>query len=620
MRLNCRVLVLVFFLLFRCFVKGETHDSTRVMELNDKSWEYSSYDFNKATKLANEAIVISEKIGYTKGIATAYNRIGLAFDYKGDYQNAFEYYNRALEIFEQIKDSSEIATTFNNIGTSFYCQANYVDAHDYYLKSLSIREKIDDLKGIAQSHNNIGLIFRVQKKYEKAIESYGRSISIRKKINDEEGIMYAEQNIGVAFEKITQYDSALIHYSNALSIAEKLKDSLTMASNLINKSMANKFLGNFEIAIQQATTAEQILRKISNQHTLAYSLASIGELYLEMKQYGKALYYELESLELAQILGRKDLEQSCCKVISKIYEETDEYKKALEYHQLYSSIKDSIISEKTNNQLNELQTKYETVKKEQQISNLKEEKLIESQRKSLYFGIAASLLFLVIIIILLLRQNKLKAKEHAIMLQQKMLRSQMNPHFIFNALGSIQTYIFNNKPEKAIYYLSNFSTLMRDILEASVHEFIPIQQDSNIIKNYLLLQQLRYEDKFNYEITVNGDTENLQIPPMLTQPFIENAVKHGVGEMEIGGIIQVVYNIDNENVVVKITDNGKGINSTVQKDRNHRSYAISLTKQRLDLVGKDCNVEIASPVFENNTGTKVTITIAKQICINELYE
>ena len=142
-----------------------------------------------------------------------------------------------------------------------------------------------------------------------------------------------------------------------------------------------------------------------------------------------------------------------------------------------------------------------------------------------------------------------------------------------------------------------------------------MEQDIAIAENYLLLQQLRYDDKFSYRVDTKGEIESFQLPPMLTQPFIENAVKHGVGEMQLGGEINVCYNVEDENIIIEITDNGLGINNDEKSKNNHKSYAISLTKERLDIVGKGSKVVLISPISESG-GTKVILTIAKELCLS----
>ena len=594
-------------------------DSVTVNKLLVQSKEYCPLDFGKAHKLASEALRISKKISYERGIATSYNYLGLAYEYEGNYDIGFEYYTKSIETWQKLGDKKGEAACLNALGGSFYYQGNYVKAKEYYLQSLNLREEINDLAGIGQCLNNLGLIFRVQKEYEKAKAYYLRSIAIKNKNKDIQGVMYAQQNLGFVFENINSLDSAIFYYTKSLNNAMQLADSITVASNLINISQVNRILGNLQIALSSSEKAEMILRKTNDRNTLAYCLESIGETFYKLNEYKKAKEYIYESLDLALNLKRKELIQNCYLALSKTYSQTGEFELAYNFHIKFEAIKDSIIGNKSISQLNELQTKYETVKKEQQIDSLIQEKRIKSQRMSILFGIAMLLLLSLIVIFLLLKQSKLKSKEHAMQLRQKLLRTQMNPHFIFNALGSIQSYIFYNKTKEAINYLSKFSILMRDILEGSMYDFIPMEQDIAIVENYLLLQQLRHEDKFIYKIESSDDISSFQIPPMLTQPFVENAVKHGVGKMKSGGKICIDYKIEDKNIIINIADNGPGLNNNALQDNKHKSHAISLTKQRLAIFGKGCYVKMKSPIYADGTGTEITINITKKQGVNNLY-
>ncbi len=616
----------LFFMIHSCQRSSQTSipgnmetEKELIDSLNELSWELSPTNFKKSLSLANKALIKSQNISYTSGIALSYLRIGLAYDYEGDYTEAFDNYYKSLKLWQEIGDQKQIATTYNNIGTSYYIQADYVNAMKYCLMSLKIREDLNDMKDVAQSLNNLGLIFRVQERYDEAISIYSKSIDIRTKIHDITGVMYAEQNIGVAYEKKGVPDSALYHYNFALKLAGELNDSISLASNLSNTSNIYKIVGNYSAAVKNGLRAEKILRKINDRETLSYVAESLGELYFKINNYSLAYRYTIESLELAKKLGRKELELNCYNLLAKIHSTSGDFNKAYNLKSLAASIKDSILNEESTRQLNELQTQYETSKKEQQIETLTHEKLIESQRKSIAFILATVMLLTVIVVILLFNQNKLKAQRESAILKQKMLRSQMNPHFIFNALGSVQSFIFYNKPDEAMSFLSNFSKLMRDILEGSINDFIPFEQDIAIIENYLMLEQLRYQGRFTYKINVKGEIANLQIPPMLTQPFIENAVKHGVGPMEQNGKIDIIYTINSRDIIIEIMDNGSGIKQLPDK-QDHKSYAILLTRQRLNILGKGCNINVESPINTEQFGTKVTLRLPLQICKNEFYD
>lgn len=203
-------------------------------------------------------------------------------------------------------------------------------------------------------------------------------------------------------------------------------------------------------------------------------------------------------------------------------------------------------------------------------------------------------LALTIIFIIKYREKKIIEKNQFQLLEQKLLRSQMNPHFIFNSLSSIQSFIFENNPIEAGSYLSRFAELIRSILYNSREEFITIEKEIKTLQNYLDLQQLRYNKKFDYILDVDPliQPDVIQIPPMLAQPFIENAIEHGIMHLEEQGFISVSFTLmaEKDSVLLLIEDNGIGIKASKkiksEKPKTHTSLATVIANERIDIFNK----------------------------------
>lgn len=219
-------------------------------------------------------------------------------------------------------------------------------------------------------------------------------------------------------------------------------------------------------------------------------------------------------------------------------------------------------------------------------------------------------------------QKKLQLEMDVVELEQKALRLQMNPHFIFNALNSIQSQIGTDNEQAARYYLAKFSRLMRQILDNSRNTVITLEEEVNTLENYLLIEKFCNGDRFDYKIIVDENLEKdyIKIPPMLLQPFVENAIKHGLKYIDgKRGIIEVGFTEKNGLLECSVTDNGIGrikaeeLNKT-SKETYHKSTALLVTQERLDLLKEDKNVrslEIIDLYNEqgNATGTKVIVRI-----------
>ncbi|MBC7125480.1 MAG: histidine kinase, partial [Bacteroidales bacterium] len=237
-------------------------------------------------------------------------------------------------------------------------------------------------------------------------------------------------------------------------------------------------------------------------------------------------------------------------------------------------------------------------------------------------GFRSSILIVLISIgsfILMLYINQLKARESSVVLEQKLLASQMNPHFIFNTLSAIQNYIYNKDSEDAGNYLANFSMLVRLILENSRAEWITIDQEIKTIKLYLILQQLRFPNKFEYEIDVDPiiNKKFLNIPPMLVQPFIENSIEHGIMHKKTMGNILIIFKLVDELIQIEVIDDGIGLKKSEMINRNreqHTSLATQITRERLSNLKRKFNERIGITVcdreeVEGKNGVRVTLFV-----------
>lgn len=230
-----------------------------------------------------------------------------------------------------------------------------------------------------------------------------------------------------------------------------------------------------------------------------------------------------------------------------------------------------------------------------------------------------------------LRMFELQQKLQNMTLNQKLLRLQMNPHFIFNSLSSIQAFIYSNEQHLAGQYLADFARLIRLILENSRHELITLEREIETIKLYMKLQQLRFENSFDFDVVVDPeiDTETCFVPPMLTQPFLENAVEHGIKTLLIKGKIELVYDRAPATIQVKIIDNGIGLTASGKINQNsklqHESLSIMICKERLALIEKKSGIKIAFEVKEmrnqdETKGTFVYFEIPANLNKSNYYE
>ncbi len=281
-----------------------------------------------------------------------------------------------------------------------------------------------------------------------------------------------------------------------------------------------------------------------------------------------------------------------------------------EYRKLYESENARAIAE--------MSTVYQLQAKDKSINSLNETvgitiSRLESNRLWLLISTLAALLSISTVLFLYYfqKQRKLRNEKEKAQLEQRLLRTQMEPHFIFNTLSALQSFVRFNEKEKTLKYLNQFGRLLRSSLELSRESQVPLNEEIETLENYLSLQQMRYDDAFSYNIYIDEeeDIESIFLLPMLIQPFVENAIMHGFDQNKKDGQLNISFEVRDQVLLVSIQDNGKGI-SAEQKDPGRRSLSTAISKERLEILAK----ESAQPAgFTINStageGTLVVITI-----------
>ncbi len=205
-------------------------------------------------------------------------------------------------------------------------------------------------------------------------------------------------------------------------------------------------------------------------------------------------------------------------------------------------------------------------------------------------------------------KNTFQIQQEIVSLEKEALQAQMNPHFIFNCLNSIQNFIMDNEKEMAMDYLSTFAVLIRQNLQASVERRVLLPQEVSMLENYLSLEKLRFKSKFDYRIDTSDifDKDSIYLPPMMIQPYIENAIIHAMKGLDSGGLISITFLKESKDIKVIIKDNGNGMSGS-QIQKSYKSFGMSITQKRLahNIRTTDQPLDIVS----NSSGTTITIKI-----------
>lgn len=390
-------------------------------------------------------------------------------------------------------------------------------------------------------------------------------------------------------------------------------------------------------AVQKFNSAIVEYETVGNIYGIQRVYQELSDVFFRQKQYGKALTYILKARELLTSINEVMEATLLLKKIAAIHNVQGDKTKAYSVLHRYVTLRDSlqladirldVLMQQQQNKVDErerlitLQSdslKIQQKEQEYTTTMLENIKLKNNLKTYIIIGFVSLIVLGGLIIFFKWNQNLIQQRQREAEMNQTLLRTQMNPHFVFNAMSVIQSYIYDNDTKNSTKFLVNFSKLMRLILENSSKEFIPMEIEHEILEKYLNVQKLRFEDRFNFHIFTEEDLENgeILIPPMITQPFIENAIEHGQLHLKEDGFIEINFKkISDKLIEIKVIDNGIGRKKAAEmsnKPHSHKSMAISITKERIESLNKKYKT-VGKLLFEDynkeqGTGTVVTITI-----------
>jgi len=607
------------------------HDTTRlyiVANLVDQHYLNDDYDqWNEVMgKLALKSLKRKNnkelRKKYTTYLAAYYNNLGALHYRRRNVIQANGSFDKSIALFKSIKVYNEMSYAMIAKGIFLASINDYEKAISCCFEALKYFEKDKNPDGISYAYASLGAIYSNLNEHRKAITYYQKGLHLAEKHHRGTPEDYNVQselnaNCGSAYFLLKDYGRALDYFSKALNDAKKSGDSITTSIVLTKIARLKTEESKFDEAEKKLKEA---LSFNDNTTTLAVIYVRFGELYYKRKMFPKADFYLTKGLDLAINAKSSELQEQAAELLFKLNREQNNFKKSLAMHLFLDKLKDSINLDHSRNALERQQLKYSFEKKEYRY------KLETQKDKAAKNNILISLLAVILLLAMggwfLYRNAKQKQKLAAFeksQLRQKLLLSQMNPHFVFNSIDNIKSLIYNKKDDQAVNYLTKFSKLMRQILEHSNENYIALDEEIALLENYLSIQQLLHNNKFEFAIDValEMDTEAMYIPPMLTQPFIENAIKHGLRNKQTGGLIQIRFYQIEQQLYFEVTDNGPGFEPSQRVD-NHKSLGVTMTRERLQHYTKNKNFSLQ---IENVLNSEQEVVGAKIVFeIPYIYE
>ncbi|MBN4061979.1 tetratricopeptide repeat protein [Bacteroidales bacterium AH-315-I05] len=421
-------------------LKTAKADTNKVKLLYKLCYLYRRSDSNKATQYGKQGLALSEQLGFNYGIAASLTNIGEVYRIQSDYTKAMEYYKQALKIKEESGDKHGIALILHNMGIVYYYQGNYNKALELFLQSLKTKEELGNKDGIAISLNTIGAIYNSLNNPAKSIDYFQQALKIQQELGDKAGIASSLNNIATIHQAQGDLEIALDYLQQSVKMYEKLESKHGIALCLNNIGQLYSEQNKYDKAIDHYKQSLKIREKLGDKQGVTSCLNNIGALYSKLGLYEKAIESNESSLVIAKEIDAKRNIKNAYQNLSNIYSKQNNYKKAYEYFQLYAEINDSMFNEESTKQIAEMQTKYETEKKEKENELLKKENEKQAaiaaaesrrQRMVIYFVAAVALAVALIAFVMYRRFREkqianlqLKRKNDAIERQKKIIEKE----------------------------------------------------------------------------------------------------------------------------------------------------------------------------------------------------
>lgn len=586
-----------------------------IKENNDSLWEYSNNGMyaraylklsiiDSVLKYSINGLEVAEKYAamhdphqndWKARSLQDLSLIGISYEYIGDKPKALECYLKCLTVIEEIGYYAYKHYFILDIGNINEQMGNHEKAAEYFDLSYEVAMENKDTLFIMHIQNARAIMYYNSEEFEKALETFYLLLEDVNKYQLYDRVLITHTDIGNTYRDMENFDSAVAHYEAALEIMDFINTqgaSKSYDSNItdtlqlfVDIGMVYTQLGNFDLAIKFLDRVKPEIEKVQMVH-LKY-------------QFYRASYL--------------------------INKDQGNFQQAIKDNEQAWTLRDSLDNQEKQKAIAEIQTKYETDIKEQQILNLENKNQLNELRlernRFILFGTIALLILILFTGLLLIRQKTLKNQQKTQNLEQRLLRAQMNPHFIFNSLASIQNFIVKQDDTRASIYLSRFSELVRSILDNSLRDQITLEEELSTIENYLELQKIRFPEKFDYRIEVDErlDPEGIFIPPMLSQPFIENAIEHGIKQKGSKGNILVSFKKQNGSLIFEVEDDGIGRQMAreilLKRDKEHKSLATLITRERIRVMNKKLKQKISLKIIDlknelsEATGTRVVFEI-----------
>lgn len=530
------------------------------------------------------------------------------------YTKARQFLHREFNIVQQLSCNQKPLIRYYNTLSKYYAENGSLDSTlDVALKVVELATQQNEKYALARANLNAGAVFSELKEYQKANTFFRKGYAIAIQQKDTTLICAAlvrmSSNYYDLFQQLSNdiYLDSVIYTSNqTLTIArypQDLIESMQAYSNI------SKYYSTKKMYSKSVLYADTIILKAPKgvhdfDRYLMLAFERKAEVFFEQKRYQESVLMADSALKYAHLFNIQ-LSINPLELLYKGYKNLNNPLKALWAYEQMVTTRDSIFSVEKNKAIQELEKKYNQTKNENLISKL-------SQQKKIYILCMVVALAVIGLIMFYIRQQKLKHQQIIMETEQRLNRARMNPHFFFNTLASLQTFALSDADNKNLAAnISKFSHIMRETLESTYKEYVTIEQEIEFLVEYLDLQKIRFPNRFNYNIHADAllEIDELQIPSMIIQPFVENAIEHGLKGIDYKGILNIQFTKLNEQLTIEINDNGIGLSTIAKDNGEHISRASQIIRDRIYLLNIKLKTKAGFMIDNSTDGKGVLVKI-----------
>jgi tetratricopeptide (TPR) repeat protein len=586
------------------YAQDKTPEFTRLVD-SVLSLEFHSYElfentflpYSENEFLLQELIEKSEKAKLPAGISFGYNQLGNLNSRRSDYHTALENYSEALNVATQENLDVLRLRSLNMMGSTSLRIDSIKNALDYHTEVINSQiGKSDGNKEVSRemgkAYYGLGNISKTLGHWDLAMENYNQSLTVFKKLNDLQGLGYSYQKIGEVYEAKNNLEEALSYYQKSNQMNEVLGSERLSTINRIGIAHVWVHQGRSEEA---RMSLEPILNRIDilqDPELHAQVLIQYGWILSNLERYEAAETYLNEGLEIAKRYEITEYTYDANRWLHNLFEAKGDYKESMHYLKASYQIRNKIINRKSLPLIYNAISMADQEKVEIQLRMLASENKITNlqlrrNRNILLIGALIVILFS-LVFYMIYRRYRESNERRVLNLEQSRLRAQMNPHFLFNSLNSIKHFIISNDSKNAAHYLNKFSKLVRKILDSSTMKEISLQEELETVELYMSIESIRFDEHIDFKVETAPEINpaTVKIPSLVLQPFLENALWHGLsGKNGSKKILLKIFQDKPGYINIVIEDNGIGRAAAAkikkQKTLNQKSLGISNTRERL---------------------------------------